>query len=94
MEAASAVVPDKLDRRVAKLVRQLDELSIEEPLTVLKVVERLERQLEEVRRATAHQVLSEQKRQGEGRSWEEIAAALALPIDQAESRLLHYQSGR
>ena len=94
VDAASAEVPDKLDKHVATLVRQLDDLSIDEPLTVLKVVERLERQLKEVRQATAYQVLSEQSRQEEGRSWEEIAAALALPVDQVQSRLLHYERGR
>ncbi|MCX5387508.1 hypothetical protein [Streptomyces sp. NBC_00083] len=93
VEAASAEVPDKLDKRVTKLVRQLDNLSVDEPLTVLKVVERLDRQLKEVRQATAYQVLSEQECQEDGRSWEEIAAALALPIDQVQSRLLHYQRG-
>ncbi|WP_345261423.1 hypothetical protein [Streptomyces hundungensis] len=93
LEAASAEVPDKLDKRVAKLVRQLDNLSDEKPLTVLKVVERLDRQLKEVRQAAAYQVLSDQRGREDGSSWEEIAAALALPVDQVQSRLLQYQRG-
>ncbi|MER5886929.1 hypothetical protein ABT160_24160 [Streptomyces sp. NPDC001941] len=91
VEAASVQVPDKLEKRAEKLVRRLEELSVDEPLAVLKVLDRLERQLKEVRQDTAYQVLCEQKDQEEGRSWEEIAAALALPVDEVQSRLLRYQ---
>lgn len=93
VEARSAQVPEKLERRVAKLVRQLDDLSVVEPLTVLKVLERLERQLIEVRQTAAYEVLDEQSSEEEGRSWEAIATALALPVDQVEWRLYQYQRG-